>query len=305
MTRGSRSPGAADQASPATVDLGARIRAVMVHLSPVERRIARLMEQDPGRVAQLTAAELAQEASASAATVVRAARSLGYEGYPQLRYALAIEAGRAESPAATEVPPVADVTDRDGVAVIMAKLAAFECSQIMATAELASVSAVEAAATRIARGRRCCVFGIGASGLVAQDFVQKITRIGLNAHVYTEHDAAVMAASLLGPDDSALAISHSGETPGSIEPLRRARESGAYTAAITGNPRSGLAQHADDTMVTAGLELGRRSAAVGSRTSQLLIVDTLFARIGQLTPSTAASLQRTYAAIIATRGRGR
>ncbi len=290
---------------PGVADLGKQIRAMMLHLSPVERRIAHLMEQDPGRVAQLTAVELAEEASASAATVVRAAKSLGFEGYPQLRYALAIEAGRVDAPAATEVPPVADVTDSDGVAVILAKLAAFESSQIMATAELASVTALEVVATRIARGRRCCVFGIGSSGLVAQDFAQKITRIGLNGHVYTEHDAAVMAASLLGPDDTALAVSHSGETPGSIEPLRRARESGAYTAAITGNPRSGLAQHADHTLLTAGLELGRRAAAVGSRTSQLLIVDTLFARLGQLTPSTATSLQKTHDAITSTRSRGR
>lgn len=286
------------------VDVGVRLRSVMPHLSPAERRVARLLEQDPGRVAHLTVSELAVEASTSGATVVRAAKSLGFEGYPQLRYALATEAGRADG-AGRDAPRVADIADDDSVQVVLAKLAAFECDQIMATTDVVSASALQATAAKLAQARRCCLFGIGAAGLVAQDFAQKITRIGLNGMVHVEHDAGVAAASLLGPDDVAVAVSHSGETPGSVEPLRQAQASGAFTAAITGNPRSSLARNADQVLVTAGLEFGRRPAAVGSRTSQLLVVDTLFVLLTQLVPDTGSALAKTYDAIAAARGRGR
>lgn len=296
--------GADGEVTAGFVDLGTRLRAVMSHLPPAERRVALLLEHDPARIAQLTVSELAQEAATSAATVVRAAKSLGFEGYPQLRYALATQAGRAGA-GGTGLPRVADIAEDDSVGVILAKLAAFECDQIMATADIVSASAVETTAAKLAQARRCFLFGIGASGLVAQDLAQKITRIGLNGVVHTEHDAGVMAASLLEADDVAVAISHSGETPGSIEPLRQAHESGAFTAAITGNPRSTLARHADQVLATAGLEFGRRPAAVGSRTSQLLIVDTLFVRLTQLVPATGTALQKTYDAIAATRTRGR
>ena len=285
------------------IDLGTRIRGVIPHLSPAERRVAGLLEREPARVAQLTVTELAREAATSTATVVRAAKSLGFEGYPQLRYALASQAGAL--PAGTDLPRVADITDQDDVGAILTKLAAFECEQITATADIVSASALETTAQQIARGRRCCLFGIGASALVAQDFAQKISRIGLAAFVHTEFDAAVVAASLLGPTDVAVAFSHSGETPGSFEPLRQARERGAFTAAITGNPRSTLARQADQVLATAGRESGPRPAAVGSRTSQLIIVDTLFVRLTQLLPGTATALETTYQAIAATRRRGR
>lgn len=291
-------PGAPDPS-----DLAALIQGSMSHLSPAERRVAHLLEQDSARAAQLTATALAREADTSAATVVRTAKSLGFEGYPQLRFALAAKAG-AET-AGTDAPRIADIADDDTLPVILAKLTAFECEQITATAGIVSADGLDAVAVRLSRARRCCLFGIGSSGLVAQDLAQKITRIGLPASVHIEHDAGLVAASLLEAGDVALAVSHSGETPGSYEPLRVARDSGAFTAAITGNARSALARQAEVVLATSGREVGRRPAAVGSRTSQLLLVDALFVRLTQLTPGTAAALDRTHDVITASRTRGR
>ncbi|HEX8488067.1 MAG TPA: MurR/RpiR family transcriptional regulator [Propionibacteriaceae bacterium] len=290
--------------APAT-ELELRFRAVLAHLPPAEFRVADLVRRDPVRVAQLTVTELAEQASTSAATVVRAAKSLGFEGYPQLRFALATQAGQGAPGLDQEIPVVADIVDADDVAAMLAKLARFESSQLHATAALASAAALETVATRVAESRRCCLFGVGASGLVAQDLGQKLTRIGLPVWVHAEQDAAVAAASLLGQDDVALAVSHAGETPGAYEPIRRASAAGAFTAAITADPRSTLARLVDEIMLTSGAEFGLRSAAVGSRTSQLLLVDTIFVRVAQLTPRAASALQETYDAISATRGRSR
>lgn len=289
----------------AVADLDARLRAVLTQLTPAERKVAELMSEDPGRVAQMTITELAEHTSTSTATVVRAAKSLGFEGYPQLRFALATQAGRTDSLTGTEVPRVADIVDADDASAIMAKLAAFEASQIAATSQLASPEALEVTAAKLVRAPRRCAFGIGSSGLVAQDLTQKITRIGLAAAAYVEHDAALVAASLLGPDDIVLAISHSGETPGTVEPARQAHRAGASVTAITGSARSTLARLADSVLLTAGVELGLRSAAVGSRTSQLLVVDALFVRVTQLAPSAAAALQTTHDVIADARKRGR
>lgn len=300
-------PGSADRdlPPPAVIDLGVRLRGVIAQLSPAEQKVAQLMIEDPGRVAQMTVTELADHASISTATVVRAAKSLGFDGYPQLRYALATQGGRTDTAKPVDVPPVADIVDGDDVATIMTKLAAFECSQIVATSELTSPSTVDEIAGRVAAARRCYTFGIGSSGLVAQDFIQKITRIGLTGTAHVEHDAALVTASLLGPDDIVLAVSHSGETPGTIEPVRRAQQAGAFTAALTGAPRSTLARLVDQVLLTAGVELGLRSAAVGSRIGQLLVIDGLFVRVAQLIPTASAALQNTHDVIAAARKRGR
>ena len=63
-------------ATPIPSDLAARLRAVLPSLSPAETRIAEIIEADPAGAAALTVNKLAERAATSAATVVRAARSL-------------------------------------------------------------------------------------------------------------------------------------------------------------------------------------------------------------------------------------
>ncbi len=57
------------------------------------------------------------------------------------------------------------------------------------------------------------MYGIGASGLVAQDLNAKLSRLGLNVRCFTERDAAMVSASLLGPDDLAIGDLALGRTP--------------------------------------------------------------------------------------------
>ena len=281
--------------SPQPSDLPARIRAVLPGLSPAEARVAQLIEADPAGVSALTVTTLAQRASTSAATVVRAARSLGFDGYPQLRLALAAHAGSLAPD--DGVPLGADIVDGDSATVVLAKLAAFESEQIRATAELVDPVALDRVIALIRAARRIDVYGIGASGLVARDLTQKLTRIGLDCRAHTEHDAAMVSACLLGPLDLALAVSHSGENAGTVTPLALAREAGAATAALTGASRSALARQAEHVLLTAGREFGFRSAAMASRTGQLLVVDALFIGVAQLLPGAPAALARTYDAL--------
>jgi DNA-binding MurR/RpiR family transcriptional regulator len=276
-------------------DVSARIRAVLPSLSPAEARIAGIIESDPTGVAALTVNSLAQRAATSAATVVRAARSLGFEGYPQLRLALAAHGGFVQSE--DRVPLGADIADGDPAGVVLAKLAAFESEQIRATAELVDPVVLEKVVALIGAARRIDVYGIGASGLVAEDLTQKLSRIGLDCRARTDHDAAMVSACLLGPADVAVGISHAGENKGTVKPLALARTAGAATVAVTGVTRSALAHQADHVLTTAGREFGFRSAAMASRTGQLLVVDGLFICVAQSLPGALLALQRTYDAL--------
>ncbi|HEY8717269.1 MurR/RpiR family transcriptional regulator [Pengzhenrongella sp.] len=287
---------------PSPVDLAARVRAVLPGLSPAETRIARIIEADPAGAAALTVNKLAEQAATSAATVVRAARSLGFEGYPQLRLALAAHGGSLHG---NGVPLGADIAEGDPVGVVLAKLAAFESEQIRATAELVDPATLERVVALICGARRIDVYGIGASGLVAHDLTQKLSRIGLDCRAHTEHDAGVVSACLLGPGDVAIGVSHAGENPGTVTPLAQARTSGATTVAITGATRSALAHQAEHVLVTAGREFGFRSAAMASRTGQLLVVDGIFIGVARALPGALSALQRTYDALTPRPGRAR
>ncbi|TFC62412.1 MurR/RpiR family transcriptional regulator [Cryobacterium sp. TMT2-15-1] len=280
---------------PIPIDLAARIRAVLPTLSPAQASIVRIVASDPAAVAALSVNLLAARAETSTATVVRAARSLGFGGYPQLRLALAAHTGSVSGEAT--VPLGADIVDGDSVAVALAKLASFEAEQVRATAELVDPVELEKVIALVSTARHITVHGIGASGLVATDLAQKLGRIGLTCHAHTEYDAAMVSASLLGPLDVAIGVSHSGENPGAVEPLALARSLGAATVAITGAQRSTLARIADHVLATAGREFGFRSAAMASRTGQLLIVDGIFIGVAQSLPSARSALQRTHDAL--------
>lgn len=298
-----RLPASAHTKTPLPSDLAARVRAVLPSLSPAETRVARIIEADPAGVAALTVNRLAERADTSTATVVRAARSLGFEGYPQLRLALAAHGGSLHG--GDGVPLGADIGAGDTIGVALAKLAAFEAEQIRATAELVDPAELEAVVDLVVAARRIAVYGIGASGLVALDLTQKLGRIGLDCQAHTEYDAAMVSASLLGPLDVAIGISHSGANRGTVEPLALAREVGAATAAITGAARSALARHAEHVLATAGREFGFRSAAMASRTGQLLVVDGIFIGVAQSLPGARSALQSTYDALLPRSGRRR
>jgi DNA-binding MurR/RpiR family transcriptional regulator len=181
--------------SPAPTDVTARIRATLPGMSPAEARICQILEANPAGAAALTVNDLAALASSSTATVVRAARRLGFDGYPQLRLALAAQGGAGHP--GDGVPLDAEIEEGDAAGVIVAKLAAFESEQIRATAELVDPATLDKVVGLIRWARGIDVYGIGASGLVAQDLAAKLSRAGLDAHAHTEHDPAVVSACLL------------------------------------------------------------------------------------------------------------
>ncbi|MER5829140.1 SIS domain-containing protein, partial [Streptomyces mirabilis] len=156
-----------------------------------------------------------------------------------------------------------------------------------------------AAVTALAAARRIDIYGVGASGLVAQDLAQKLLRIGLIAHPHSDPHLAVTNAVQLRAKDVAIAITHSGSTGDVIEPLRVAFERGATTVAITGRPDGPVTQYADHILTTStARESELRPAAMSSRTSQLLVVDCLFVGVAQRTYETAApALSASYEAL--------
>ncbi|QIS14982.1 MurR/RpiR family transcriptional regulator [Nocardia arthritidis] len=275
-------------------DVRTRLLAALPNLTPTALRVARVIRDDPAGAAQLTVNQLAERAEASTSAVVRLAKMLGYEGYPQLRLALA---AAASVDAGTPVFAT-DIVADDALGKVMQKLTAFETEGMLATADLADPATMEAVVDALVRARRVLLVGIGASGLVAVDMDQKLNRIGMWCHVCTSEDGALVQGSLLHDGDVLVAFSHSGETQAIVEATRRAAAAGATTVAVTGGAQSRLARTAAHTLLVAGREDGFRSAAMASRMSQLLVVDALYVGVLQRTPAAAVALRRTYDAVV-------
>jgi DNA-binding MurR/RpiR family transcriptional regulator len=277
--------------------LAAKVRTLAPSMTRSVQRVAEAVVSDPAGCAALTVTGLAERTGTSEATVVRTARLLGYPGYRDLRLALAGLAARRQSGRAPAI--TTDIAVDDPMADVVAKLAHDERQTLADTAAGLDIAQLSAAVGAAAVARRIDVYGVGASGLVAQDLVQKLLRIGLLAHAHSDPHLAVTNAVQLRSGDVAVAITHSGSTRDVVEPLRVAFERGATTVAITGRPGGAVAQYADHVLTTStARESELRPAAMSSRTGQLLVVDCLFVGVAQRTYERAApALAASYEAL--------
>ena len=269
--------GASSPATTSTAPLLIRLRGIRPSLSPAEDRVAEIVLADPRRAAGLTISELAAAARTSETTVLRFCRRLGLPGYPQLRLALAEESAQPR----TMTRDGTDISARDTIDDIIAKVAFTDASAVEETAQQLDREALAAAATAIAKAGRVDIYGIAARAIVGTDLQQKLHRIGVVAFVWNDPHLALTSATLLGRGDVAVGISHSGTTAETIESLAAARSAGATTIAITNFPLSRLAAGADLLLTTAARETSLRSGATASRIAALTVVDCLYIAVAQ------------------------
>ncbi|WP_114968495.1 SIS domain-containing protein [Rhodoferax ferrireducens] len=219
-----------------------RINAALMSLSPAEQRVGRLVLSDPPVFARLPVCELAVLAQVSKPTVVRFCRSLGYDGLKDFKFKL--EGSMHEG--VLFVHRSVDVDDKISdilVKVIddtMAAVSSYRCNANRLNIETAVATLVETYRSR----KRIEIFGLGNSGIVAQDAQHKFFRLGIPATAYGDSHMQLMSASVMMPGDCAVVISNSGRTRDLIATCEMAKRNGATTVVITssGSPLS-LAGH--------------------------------------------------------------
>jgi len=208
-----------------------RITASLPSLAPAEQRVARLVLADPRAFASLPVAELADRAHVSKPTVVRFCRSVGYDGLTDFKRKLV----GSVSEGVPFIHRSVDVDDKTGD--IMVKVIDNTVAAFLKYRNDASTSAVEKAAQALVQAyrgsHRIEFYGVGNSGVVAQDAQHKFFRLGVHTIAYSDGHMQVMSASMLKPGDCVVVISNSGRTRDLMDACDIARRNGATTIVIT------------------------------------------------------------------------
>lgn len=276
---------------PATVLLSSHLE----WLRPAQRKVAETILADPDAAVSLPIGRLAQDAGTSQATVVRLCRAIGLDGYPELRLLLAQEQARRRQDG---TQPQGDIQAGDDLSAVVSKIAAADAAAVQDTVAQLPLEVLEGVIDALADASRIDIYGVGASGLVAADLMQKLLRIGRGAHAFTDAHNGLPSAALMGQGAVAVAISHSGSTRDTLEMFRLAVEGGATGVAITNAPRSPIADIAHHVLLTAARESSFRAGATASRLAQLAVVDCLFVGLAQRTyQDSSQALQSTLDAV--------
>ena len=143
--------------------------------------------------------------------------------------------------------------------------------------DASSVSIEKAAAALVAAyqaKKQIQFFGVGNSGIVAQDAQHKFFRLGINANAYSDGHMQVMSASILGAGDCVVVISNSGRTRDLMDACDIARKNGATTIVITASG-SPLASAGNIHLSANHPEGFDKYSPMVSRLLHLLIIDIL------------------------------
>ncbi|MFJ4297622.1 MurR/RpiR family transcriptional regulator [Curtobacterium sp. NPDC089689] len=271
-------------------DAFALVRSQAAAMPAGMRTIAETVLDDPRATAAGNAADLALRAGVSAASVSRFARHLGYDSYAELQRSMTRALERsAHERRETEIH--AGVAVDDDVATVIAKVTEDVRTVMSDTRAALDPTALELAAVAVSEARRVVLYGVGASGVVARDLHLKLERIGITSSIADDPHNALTLASVLGRSDVLVITSHSGTTTEALEVAAEASAQGATVIALTGRASSPLTRYADHVLLgVSGAESDLRPAAMGSRMSQLAIVDALFIVVAQRTDETSQPL---------------
>jgi len=253
-----------------------RVKAALPALPPAEQRVAKLLLVDARAFASLPVTELADRAHVSKPTVVRFCRSVGYDGLADFKLKLAGSVNEG-------VPFVHRAVDEDDKpAELIVKVVDNAVAALLHYRNDAASHAFERAIAALAESarnrRRIEFYGVGNSGIVAQDAQHKFFRLGINTSANSDGHVQLMSATMLEPGDCAVIISNSGRSRDLIDAAEIARKKGATTIIITasGSPLAALGQSPGQVLLAVDHpEDYDRYSPMVSRLLHLIAVDIL------------------------------
>lgn len=243
-------------------------------MTPSARRIADFVRQNAEEVTKLSIAELSHKVDAGEATIIRFCRLLGFKGFQDFKMDLAIELSSLHQNDRSILDT--DIAPHDNVELIGQKLQQGINNVLSETLNLLSFQTMETVANQLRGARGIYIFGVGSSGITAEEAKNKFMRIGLNVDALTNNHFMYMKATLLQPSDLAIGISHSGSSAETIKALRLAKEAGAYTVALTHNPKSTLCKYADAVLLNGNRQGQMQGDSIGTKIAQLYVLDLLY-----------------------------
>ena len=229
-------------------------------MTPKRRRLARLLLDEPLSVAFLSAEEVGRRAGADPATVVRFSRTLGYQGFADLKRDL--QAKVPQFMTATEKLRLAldeDVSPSAGASRVFQQ----DIANIEATARMNTEEDLLSAVRLISRARTVVVIAGGVSSSVAGTFTHLLRLMGYPViHAGTGVAAAGEIAGLDG-GDTVVAISLWRYVKSTLQLTDQAKRRGVPTVSISDSRAAPIAQGADVVLTAATETLKLSHSLVG------------------------------------------
>ena len=193
-------------------------------MTDLEQRIGHYF-LDPNSIQEdLSSLQVAQTLHISQAALTRFAKKCGFKGYREFSFQYLQDLQKAQ-------------TESDNMQSSLSRHVLYNYDQIhQQTKELIDEEKLERVAQIIEEADRVYFFGTGSSGLVARDMKLRFMRLGVVCEALTDQDGFAWTTSILDKNCLVIGFSLSGQTQSIIDSLIDAKNMGAKTILVTGQP---------------------------------------------------------------------
>ena len=193
-------------------------------MTDLEQRIGHYFLNPNSIQEDLPSLQVAQTLHISQAALTRFAKKCGFKGYREFSFQYLQDLQKAQ-------------TEADNMPSSLSRHVLYNYNQIhQQTKELIDEEKLERVAQIIEEADRVYFFGTGSSGLVARDMKLRFMRLGVVCEALTDQDGFAWTTSILDKNCLVIGFSLSGQTQSIIDSLIDAKNMGAKTILVTGQP---------------------------------------------------------------------
>lgn len=227
-------------------------------LSKTEKKVAEFVVEHNTELLNIHIQELADKIDVSVATITRFCKKIGAKSFVEFKILLrdAVEQKDDTHDAINTVNQIYE-------------------SVIKSTNSLTNIGQYETACDWISKANRIHIFGIGSSGLSAEELKLRLSRMGFSVDTHTDSHAMIITSSILSKEDLLIAISSSGQTKEIIDGIEMAKRKRARVISITSYSETPLAQNSDLMLYTSSIKPHQANGFLNSQLSILYSVDVL------------------------------
>lgn len=269
-------------------DVLTRIHERLPLLTAGESKVALYISEQPEQALLMSAVQIGETLGASDMTVVRTARSLGFNGWPELRRALGSQLALTVHPA-SRLSTKLTVTKRESHASLLDIV--FEEARERLTTSRSYLDAEEfsRAVRMLSAANTVHAFGVGVSAVSAEYLTTKLLREGVLARTATGMGFAFADALLaLRPGDALVAFAPGREFSELDVAFAEAKRLGVATLLFTDKYRDAYVERVDCVIRTASSAGG----LTGENLPPMVAVDALVLALGHIDPETALATSR-------------
>lgn len=248
-----------------------KIQANLSSLTKVEEKIAVYILNNLEVVINESVQAVAKHTNTSASAVVRLSKTLGFNGFTDLKLQIARDLSQPRFEDFSEM-----IEKEDNIETLINKAEHTNQATFLKVYRLVDAKIVEEVINLLEQSERIFVVGLGGASIACEDLYHKLTRINKTCIYNQDFHLLLTSLAHIEVQDTVIVFSYSGKTREALIAQDYVKQKGGKSVAITSVLKSPLAKASDYTLLIPQEEKELRLGAISSRFAFLAVSDLLY-----------------------------